>query len=268
MQTAPPPPHGFGALPSEAALSVTPNLGTRRTRRRVFGEWLGRRACALVRTGMPSCTFALAFLLFGFCPRVLAILITEEHSIPPTKVGFTLVDPLEFDQFDPSLGILNSVKFTIQATFDSVFSITNTGTSPLTVGLTTQASSRVNLPFGLPLVSLAPFFQTAVNALPPGATQTYSGGGSRTSNAFYTAPSTLDSFVGDGQFSLPEAHAIAITSWRSVPGNSFQLTNWTTNVGFNVKLTYDFTPAITPEPSTAHFGLALAGVTLVRRRCR
>jgi len=167
-------------------------------------------------------------------------------------------------RFDPAMGTLNSV--TIAGSFESVLTLTNTGSLPANVTFTGGADITVTGPGGS-LSFMPRDTVTGVVAMSSMASFTAAGSGA------FSDP-LLDPYIGTGELSFTSS---AIGQNTTVVTGSGSYTSGVTSLAV-ASVTYEFTPAvapdsvITPEPASvavwAGCGLALAGFAVFQRRRR
>jgi hypothetical protein len=232
------------------------------------------RALALTLTVV---IMGLALLTTSAPCRAAALTTSETQSIPLTPTNWgpgapaTITDPLNFKQFDPTLGTLDSVQVSLGYKF--THDISFTFHSPSTITLSTMGSQvLVNSPTGSLYLKGAPDpltqshsdstgpYDKAVTI--PTITQTGSSGPLTLTSAADLALFTAT--TAGGKIGLPVL-AQSGSSFSSSSGNGGGRIS--TNAGADVTVSYTYTPAPVPEPSTlAVLGLGGAVLFACRRR--
>jgi len=180
---------------------------------------------------------------------------------------------LAFNQFNSSLGTLDSVTLYLSAT-SSVMQVTFTAlptlygsvTNPnVTVGyyVSTTAGS---LPGTYPQITLGNTTTGAFSTPTAGGTLTFNWGTTTgTYSNTYTDSNTLQYFTGTGTATL---NAFTITGWNgsNVSNMWKESTNGTTGA-LTGEVTYNYTPNPVPAPATALLLVpGLIGLALIRKR--
>ncbi|MFN3370399.1 MAG: choice-of-anchor E domain-containing protein [Sphingomonadaceae bacterium] len=193
-------------------------------------------------------------------PAAAVTVISQSISVSPVATGTSV--PLSFAQFNPSLGMLQSVLLTFTGSYSATGTIRNPAAAPavrtytLTTGVIASidgAGFDLDVPLGGGSIVLAIPAQTTIPA-------SYSGTGSGSS----LLSSGLGSFIGNGSVLL----SFIGTSLFNSTGNA-QL-NLARQLGGTVQLDYAYLPtAAIPEPQTWALmiaGFGLMGLGLRRRR--
>jgi hypothetical protein len=186
---------------------------------------------------------------------------TTSTPVPSTRTDWS--SSLSFPQFDSSLGTLMSVTLDLSGSLSTTITVTNTdsengcaGNAKTEVQIAVQ-DAGLNLS-AAELVLISPAYdyslQEAGISGPSSSgllTETGNDGGNT-----YTAPAVLSEFTGPGTIGLP-----ASTSTQALLANSggYAVETRVTDAALTGSVTYDYTPAGVPEPST----LALLGVGVV-----
>jgi len=197
---------------------------------------------------------------------------------------------ISLQQFDPSLGTLNSVSISIGAS--SLTSLTVSNSSPSTYGNPSsvwndilillgnstfdQAVDALNPNsgnFGLPNAWLdvnSPHFSVA--GLAAGSTRSFSGGdvpssGAPVSVSGITSGTIFTDLQGTGFQDLDLSSASSVDS--AIQGGATFSAEETVTGGMNVVVTYNFTAAPVPEPSSIGLlGLSIGGAAVMYLRRR
>ncbi len=212
-------------------------------------------------------------LLLGATP-VLAKTIDQSESVGLTDVGNSFIVPVEFNQFDPALGVLTEITLSLKASFSGTVGIENVSGSPdvatgfiagsVTVSTTGNLLSVEVFPSAAGLQhDLAPYDGETDYSGTSGATDSVSG---QDASASVTAPpptSALQLFIGTGQIFL----SLGASTFPIVQGLETESATETANASAMVQLTYDYTPVQSvPEPRTLVLGtIGLAWILGIRR---
>lgn len=181
-------------------------------------------------------------------------------SLPAADTDWT--NTLQVQQFNSSLGTLNSVSITLSGRVHSEFSATNNTNGPAAFNNQLYGSLQGLLPGGSTLELL---FEGADD-------RTLDGGASyagvvveRDRSKQVTFTSGLSPFIGNGSFAID----LMALAWSTIDGPSDYDMDISTWSSASVDVVYDYTAATqnVPEPGAlALVGLALAAVALTRRR--
>lgn len=175
-----------------------------------------------------------------------------------------------FNQFDPSLGTLNSValNFVGDITYFISFNPTMPDCSPLVCSATFGFSTGYNFNapgFPITFPNSAPFFATVNwSGVETGPVMDPQSSGPRSigSGTLFADPNFLSSYLGLGTVFV----AGSISEDSDFCNNAFAFTcSMSNSLQLTTALTYDFTPV--PEPLTLSlFGAGIAGAIAARRR--
>jgi hypothetical protein len=218
---------------------------------------------------------AAALLLAAGCSFAGAATMTHSFSIPYTGTDWTQY--LSVPQFDPALGILNSVTFEMpSATLKSWVTAANTkaGATQTTryVMAYSLDSAAITLkgPDGATLIagdwgSHSIVYNTATRVAVPWGQTAVVNAGPYTTSGTYTAPppaSYLTAFTGTGTVALPVQTALWFTFGGSSNWETFSIS---TQAKADFNIIYDYT---VPEPGSMMAllgGLAAFGGLLIRK---
>lgn len=190
---------------------------------------------------------------------------TSLANAQSSTVSYTIdipSDTLDWDQvvsvpmFNPALGTLNSIMFSVNATYNVTAQAENLAKSGKTAsweGILNQTLTRDD---GSTLVDVAPFqwsFSKVLAAYDKvtdfaGASGvTYAESGNSSGSFVSTLAGDLAAFTGTGVISLA-AMARENTTFTGSSGNMLQIV--TSEAGSSIGVTYSFTPPPIPEPVT------------------
>lgn len=174
-------------------------------------------------------------------------------------------------QFNPALGTLTGVIVNITGSFQTVLSLTNSGSQPANVTLTGGADITVDIPSGS-VVTLMPR-NTVTGIVGMGDSGVFTATGSENTSATFADP-LLNPYIGTGFVGFM-TNAVGQNT-VSVSGSGSISSSFTSTATTSVSITYQYQPAIagdtfvTPEPSAlavwAGVGLVLGSFMLLRRR--
>jgi hypothetical protein len=218
---------------------------------------------------------AAASLLAAFAAQANTISYTS-NAVGPVKTS-ALRSFLDLQQFDPSLGLLESVVVTLNATVSGTAQVESKNNTART--LTAQLGAAVTLgrPDGGTLVVSAPLVQQSFNATAFDGVNNYDGMSGITYNALTAthaesfssaAAADLALFTGTGVVHAP----ISASANSGASGAGNLSSRFTTLASGQATVTYTYSPlepvASVPEPRS--WALMLAGVaalgSLSRRR--
>ena len=199
-------------------------------------------------------------------PQAIQIAATDTNFGPGTAIN----DPMIFNQFNPTLGTLNSVS--VSVLYDFSHSATVTFYTP---GMFTTAATNNNLS-----VTLSNGQQIASATAPDYSQNTTFNAATMTLNNPVNLPSVTNSgavgpvsltsaadlalFTGNGTVSIPVL-ASSVANFTTNNGNGAGLV--TTQADAKVTVSYNYTPNAVPEPSSVVLlGLGGCGLLWYRRR--
>jgi hypothetical protein len=203
---------------------------------------------------------------------VKADTLTYNYSITLQSVGWT--EDMIIPKFDPTLGTLNSITFTLQGTVTGDAKFESRDKDPSTVTMDLAAKIELQRPNNSTLVQIIPLAATSDNVTAYDGTtdfggtsgKTYTGLSATQTDSSVSPPPAgdLTLFTGPGNITLKVKARSA--SDASGPGNL--VTQFSTNAGALATVVYDYTPV--PEPTGMIAMLAGFGglVGFIRRRRR
>lgn len=196
--------------------------------------------------------------------------ITQTLSITTATTNWN--QNLAFNQFDSSLGTLNSVTYSFSGSVGGTAQAENQDASPATIDLSLEAQMKAERPGTSTVVSqIFPLASFTFNAAAYDGTLDYGGtsgitltdltGSDSISNTISTS---LADFIGTGTVSVP----VFASGLSSANGGGNTTSHFTTQAGASLTITYDYTaPPSVPEPmSILLLGVGVTGIGLVRRR--
>jgi PEP-CTERM motif len=215
-------------------------------------------------------TFASSILLAVSASA--ATVTYNSTTIADTNTNWT--NSLNLQQFNPTLGTLNSIQFTINGDIAGSVGVESKDAGPSTINSTLGASLTLERPDTLATLVIAlpgasnSFSATAYDGtLDFGGTSghTYSGltASNSVTSGILTDASLKALFTGVGFVSAPVI--ATATSTASGPGNLYDF--FQTQAGASASVTYNYSPSATPEPSSmALMGLGLGAAGLFGRK--
>src|SRR5208283_3392221 len=179
----------------------------------------------------------------------------------PTDWGNTTPLTLDFEQFNPSLGTLNSVELDLSVSASTFITIVNrsefssTGGTASTVLDVNVQDSGDNLASPFDVLRQAFTFGGGIGGTGVGIGATLRSGpmpltASGSSDITYTSPAILGEFTGNGTYDL---QASTFTLTEMIYGNGNVSVTQTTDAGLTGEVIYFYTAI--PEPAT--FGLMI-----------
>ncbi|MDB9507278.1 PEP-CTERM sorting domain-containing protein [Microcystis aeruginosa CS-338/01] len=219
-------------------------------------------------TGVLAIAGSVAALSFAGAAQAASIVQTA--TLPNTTTNFTNTPLSGLTQFDSSLGTLNSVIVTLDATVAGTVALENIGPSASSITYNLQASVAVSSPSVGSLLTSVPVFSGTFNASPFDGTLDFGGtSGTTISNLTANASQTttlttgLTPFIGSGALSA----FLSGIGQSNASGSGNIASVFTTQAGGTVTVQYNYTPAATvPEPSAILGILAVAGIGSFARR--
>jgi len=188
--------------------------------------------------------------LIATAGNVRADSVTYTDSIPLTNGGWSANFTLT--QFDPSLGTLTEVDFSLDGSVLGSVTAKNTDVAPENITTNISAILKLKNPGGSSnIVVSSPIWTTTDLAVAVGASVTHANEtGSDPQTNSYTASngSKFTQFIGTGNITLPVTAASATSASASGNVNA----NLSTSSSANIDVTYDYTPGtpVVPEPAT------------------
>lgn len=216
----------------------------------------------------------LVVVSLGASGAAQAATITFSDAIPMTLTNWN--DFLFIQQFNPGLGTLTGIDFTLTGGVLGDVLFEGLGSLPSTVVTGLQASITVSRPDLSVIASSAPVVNHTTNITAFDGVVDFAGGSGRTFlgegatvTDFFSAPppaSDLALFTGLGVLALPVS-AFA-TSFASGGGNIQSEFHTDASAALEVVYTYNNTPPPVPEPSTLALLLLGGGVVALGSRMR
>ncbi len=221
---------------------------------------------------MRKSALILAAVLLACAVYAGAASITRTVTIPIQSTDWDR--NLMFNQFDPMLGTLNSISFSLTGTLSGDVQVENRNATPATVSTTLQATLTLRRPDMSVLVVSIPSVVRQFNATAYDGNLDYGG----TSGMTYPTTTTSHTetvsglssaadkalFQGTGVISLP----CSAVGFAGGSGAANLALLFSADAGASATITYDYTPV--PEPSSLLAlitGLGgLAGVVRFRKR--
>lgn len=183
-----------------------------------------------------------------------------------TPISSTLTDwngVLKFQQFDSSLGTLQSVTIHLSSTMSTVLTVTNSAASASQGSAKTEfqvsvqdSGNYLNVP-EIDMFSSSFSYTLAANGTKTSGTLTKSASDEQT----YTDAGVLAEFTGNGAINL-SASSFTQTWLTNTGGNTFA--SQVTRGSLTGDVTYDYVPI--PEPATMAMLAMGAGAAILRRR--
>ena len=216
------------------------------------------------------CVYSLTIALISSLSAVVADTTPPEtHSVALTTTDWS--QNLVFAKFNPSLGTLTRVDFSLQGNVLGSAQFENTGASPSTVTMQLKADITLTRPDASVLVTTIPIANTSDNVSAYDGTTDFGGTSGRTYNnltatmtnvGFTVSGPDLALFAGPGSITLP----VGAKGTSSANGSGSIITKFTTQAGATATIFYTFTAG--PEPAslalTAIGGIGVMG--LFRKR--
>jgi hypothetical protein len=189
--------------------------------------------------------------------------ITQNASFGPATTNIS-DQPISIEKFDPSQGMLNSVKIDFTGLVNGDVGFENKDAQPATVTVTLSADISLKLPDGTPLLALSPTNETQTSVASYDGTTDFSGPSGRTFQGLsaeksgtqtFTDSSLLKLFTGTGDANI--LFSALATSTVKGTGNIASYVD--TSAGAKlITVTYNYgqTPTEVPE-TTPILGLGL-----------
>jgi len=210
----------------------------------------------------------LALALIAAAGGANAAVVTFTDSIALATTDWT--HNLTLQQFDASLGTLNSVTFSYGGQVSSIFRVESLDAAPATV----NANASGNLVFGGPIsqtLNISGSTSQAVSAFDGtidfgGTSGAVIGPVVGSDSDTLSLISGLAAFIGAGTYDI----SVAAHGASSASGAGNLISQINTEAMANIAVTYDYTarpPVTVPEPaSMALVGLGMMGLAALRRR--
>lgn len=224
-----------------------------------------------------TAAFVAAALVSGAAARA-DLIISQTVSSPPGLGTFLAPNwsaLIDIEKFNPALGHLNSVVFSMTGLVQGSAQAENTSTSSGSdVKLTLASGLTLTRPGGGPALvvatplSITPFsatvFDGVVDFAGTSGTAQFGLLGTKFNSAHYESAADLALFTGAGSISLP---LTAVGASRATGGGSI-ISLFDTEARGEVTVTYKYSAAVVPEPRVygAVGALLCAGFAALRRR--
>ncbi|MCX7379881.1 MAG: DUF4347 domain-containing protein, partial [Alphaproteobacteria bacterium] len=208
------------------------------------GNWVLERVVGTIDSTVPFSEAARSAFT-----SVLDLTTTASVTKPSQNTNFNT--PLLLPQFDPALGTLTSVKFTLDGSVSGTSRAENIGTAA-TLTLNLKADEQLSLPSALGgalVAQVFPLVQATFNAAADDSVLDFGGtsgitiagqnGTQSTSSAVLTDAPTLAAFTGTGTVSMPfSATGISVTT-----GSGNVVSFYSTQAGATATVTYTYIPS-------------------------
>jgi|GEM_PF-1620124 len=189
------------------------------------------------------------------------------------NIGLNLtapVDSISLQQFNSSLGTLNSVTVNLSSDFNYYTTLTNSGSStPITGTFTVYQQFQIVGPGQtLPMLNAGSAdnytYKTTLSNIANGATATNTANNTNlTSNNVTISGAALANYIGTGNQSFDVYNTQ--TTYEGISGGNYSTNGVDKSFDTTVQVTYDYTP--TPIPAAAYlFGSGLLGLVGIRKK--
>jgi len=210
--------------------------------------------------------FAIMVALFGLLSApATADTITYTDSIPLSATGWS--DSVSVPKFDPALGTLNSIEYTLSGHVEGTAAFENQSPSEATITMDLSAILKLQRPDLTTIVITIPVASTSDDVTAYDGVLDYGGTSGRTHSNLSndlsesitsSSAADLSLFTGTGNISLP----VEAGGASSGSGSGTLILQFSTAASAEVEVIYNYT---VPEPATMGL-LSLGGLALIRRR--
>ena len=204
------------------------------------------------RTIRNFCVHSLAFAVISSIGAAFAdTTAPESHVVALTNTDWS--QNLVFAKFDPALGTLTRVDFSLEGHVVGSAKFENTGASASTVTMQLKADITLTRPDSSLLVTTIPIANTSDNVSAFDGTNDFGGTSGRTYNnlaatltnvSFTMSGADLALFTGPGSVTLP----ISAKGTSNATGSGSIITQFSTQAGATATIFYTFT--VVPEPAS------------------
>lgn len=221
-----------------------------------------------MRMGYLSLLGVLGLMAAG--PLAKAATVTYSASIPLTSTNW-VGQSLTISQFDPALGVLDSVSFTLNGHVEGTAKFESHDATASEVTSQISATIRIRRPDDNSIiVQVIPLAEQTYQVAAYDGIPDWGGTSGKTYSDFANASdsdtllSNLGIFLGTGTITLPIGASGA--SYATGPGNIEQ--SFATQASASAFVIYNYTPTPIPLPAALPAGLVLLGGVVVAGRMR